>query len=125
MPSTTNYNFGDVVLVPFPFTNQASSKKRPAVIISSGVYHQHHPDLIVMAITSQRIVQSFGEVMVSDWQGAGLLRPSAIKPVIATLERHLVIKTLGHLSAQDQRMVKDALQAILGGVVVDAGPAEV
>jgi mRNA interferase MazF len=27
--------FGDVVLVPFPFTSQAASKKRPAVIVSS------------------------------------------------------------------------------------------
>lgn len=110
---TTSYNFGDVVLVPFPFTNQASSKRRPAVVISSYAYHQHHPDLIVMAITSLRPVQSFGEVLISDWQGAGLLRSSAIKPVIATLERRLVIKTLGRLSAQDQRTLKDALQTFL------------
>jgi mRNA interferase MazF len=29
------YDFGDVVLVPFPFTSQAASKQRPAVIVSS------------------------------------------------------------------------------------------
>ena len=113
MLSTTSYNFGDVVLVPFPFTNQASSKRRPAVIISSYAYHQHHPDLIVMAITSQKTVQSFGEGMISDWQGAGLLRLSAIKPVIATIERRLVIKTLGRLSTQDRQTLKDALQTLL------------
>jgi len=50
--STTNYEFGDVVLVPFPFTDQTSSKKRPAVVVSSVAYHQAHPDLIVMAITT-------------------------------------------------------------------------
>ena len=32
MPPTTGYSFGDVVLVPFPFTDQAGTKKRPAVI---------------------------------------------------------------------------------------------
>ena len=35
MPLTTGYSFGDVVLVPFPFTDQSGSKKRPAVIVSS------------------------------------------------------------------------------------------
>jgi mRNA interferase MazF len=29
----TDYEFGDVVLVPFPFTDQSASKKRPAVLI--------------------------------------------------------------------------------------------
>jgi mRNA interferase MazF len=34
MPSTTAYKFGDVVLVPFPFTDQTATKKRPAVVVS-------------------------------------------------------------------------------------------
>ena len=52
-PSMTNYEFGDGVLVPFPFTDQTTSKKRPAVVVSSSVYHEERPDLIIMAITSQ------------------------------------------------------------------------
>ena len=32
MPSTITYNFGDVLLVAFPFTNLQAAKKRPAVI---------------------------------------------------------------------------------------------
>ena len=38
MQPTTGYSFGDVVLVPFPFTDQAGTKKRPAVIISNAAY---------------------------------------------------------------------------------------
>ena len=53
MPSTTNYNFGDVVLVGFPFTNLQTVKKRPAVVISSKAYQQNRPDVILMAITRQ------------------------------------------------------------------------
>ena len=35
MPSTTAYQFGDLVLVPFPFTDQTGIKKRPAIVVSS------------------------------------------------------------------------------------------
>lgn len=45
MPPTTGYSFGDVVLVPFPFTDQAGIKKRPAVIISSAAYNTVQRDL--------------------------------------------------------------------------------
>ena len=41
----TGYEFGDVVLVPFPFTNQTGSKRRPAVIVSSAAYHRGRPDV--------------------------------------------------------------------------------
>jgi mRNA interferase MazF len=47
------FEFGDVVLVPFPFTNQAASKQRPAVVVSARAYNQAKPDLIMMAVTSQ------------------------------------------------------------------------
>lgn len=39
--------------------------------------------------------QAFGEIAVEDWQAAHLLKPSAVKPVIATLEHSLILKTLG------------------------------
>ena len=35
MPSMTAYNFGDVILVPFPFTDQSQAKQRPTVVVSS------------------------------------------------------------------------------------------
>jgi mRNA interferase MazF len=46
------FEFGSVVLVPFPFTSQTASKKRPAVVVSNRAYSEARPDLIVMAITS-------------------------------------------------------------------------
>jgi len=73
------YQFGDVVLVPFPFTNQAASKKRPAVVVSNGRYNHAKPDVVVMAITSQfRPNPTLGEVWLTAWQAAGLLKPSAL-----------------------------------------------
>lgn len=115
MPTTTGYEFGDIVLVPFPFTDQTTSKRRPAIVVSSSAYHRDRPDLMVMAVTSQtRPAMRIGEVAVASWQDAGLLKPSVIKPVIATVETGLVVRKLGRLSAGDRRAVQDALRAILG-----------
>ncbi len=49
----TTYSFGDLVLVPFPFTDQGGVKKRPAVTVSSADYNRHRPDIVIMAVTSQ------------------------------------------------------------------------
>ena len=69
---TVAYPFGDIVLVPFPFTDQTQARKRPAVVISSEAYQRERPDLILMAVTSQvRPAQTVGEVTVRDWQNAG------------------------------------------------------
>ena len=65
MRSMTRFEFGDVLLVPFPFTDQSATKKRPAVVISSEPYNTGRPDLIIMAITSQlRLTTTFGEIIV-------------------------------------------------------------
>lgn len=58
----TAYRFGDVILIPFPFTDQSTSKQRPAVVISSEAYQRQRHDVVVMAITSQvRTPAGFGE----------------------------------------------------------------
>lgn len=115
MPSMTGFEFGDIVLVPFPFTDQSAAKKRPAVVISSAAYQRERPDLIIMAVTSQvRTALTVGEIIVRDWQGAGLLKPSAIKPVIATIEKPLVINTLGRLKNDDQTALRSAIGKIIG-----------
>jgi mRNA interferase MazF len=106
MPSTTVSSFGDVVLVPFPFTNQTGQKKRPAVVVSSRAYGRVKPDLILMAVTSQLRPMSLGEVEVTAWEAAGLLKPSVIKPVFTTVERHLVVR-LPHPSRRRHRDPSD------------------
>jgi hypothetical protein len=37
--------FGDVIVVPFPFTDQTAIKRRPAVVVSSERYNRERPDL--------------------------------------------------------------------------------
>jgi mRNA interferase MazF len=115
MPPTTGYSFGDIVLVPFPFTDQSATKRRPAVVVSTERYHRERPDLIIMAVTSQaRPAGALGDVQLKDWQAAGLIKPSVVKPVITTIEQLLVIRRLGALKETDQTALKRALAAIIG-----------
>lgn len=89
----TDYKFGDVILVPFPFTDQTSSKKRPAIIVSSSAYNRERPDIVLAAVSSQMKPSIlFGEVTITLWNEVGLLKPSIIKPVFATIQKGLVLR---------------------------------
>jgi mRNA interferase MazF len=114
MLPTTVYNFDDVVLVPFPFTDQTGVKKRPAVVVSSATYNSARRDLVLMVVTSQiRATTGIGEVVVTEWKKAGLLKSSVIKPVLTTVEKGLILRTLGQLEATDQSALRDVLRLIL------------
>jgi len=109
----TGYEFGD--LVPFPFTDQSTSKRRSAVVVSSDAYHRERPDLIILAVTSQvRPQAALGEAAVAKWKEAGLLRPSVLKPVVATIERGLVLRKLGRLAEEDRAALRKVLEEIVG-----------
>jgi len=115
MLSTTGYDFGEVVLVGFSFTNLQATKKRPAVIISSQIYQQTRPDVIPMAIISQiRQPLATGEAILQDWQAAGLVKPSMIKPLIATIEQNRIVKIMGRLAAADRASLGKVIRTISG-----------
>jgi mRNA interferase MazF len=116
--SSVAFAFGDVVLVPFPFTDQQGIKQRPAVVVSSSAYCANRPDVLIMAITS--VLRSptsaleFADAVLADWQSAGLIKPSAFKPIFTTLEQRLVIKRLGSVSSNDAAILRTLLAGVMG-----------
>ncbi|MDP2006323.1 MAG: type II toxin-antitoxin system PemK/MazF family toxin [Rubrivivax sp.] len=115
MISTSGFRFGELVLVPFPFTDQSGSKRRPAVVVSSRSYNTERRDIVIMAVTSRvRQPLAFGEALVSDWQAAGLIKASVFKPVFTTIEQELVIRTLGTLSVPDAKALRERLGEVIG-----------
>lgn len=108
------YEPGEVVVIKFPFTNQVDVKQRPAIVASSRDYNIRRPDVVLIAVTSQiRSPLGYGEAIIEDWQQAGLLKPSVIKPVIFTAEQGLVRKSLGKLTKRDQTTLAQVLGRIL------------
>lgn len=98
MPTTITYNRGEVVLLPFPFSDQSSVKIRPAVIVSPA-YPSH--DLLVVALTSVGDTLRPGEFPLKSWREAGLIHPSFVKRAVASLSGTLVRKSLGQLHEED------------------------
>jgi len=115
MPPTTSYKRGDILLVPFPFSDQTATKQRPALVISVDLFQQQGPDLLIMAITSQVVAPlRLGEFLIRDWRAAGLIKPSAIKAAISTIEKKLVHRQLGCLSTRDLEQLGHSLRGLRG-----------
>lgn len=105
---------GDVVLVPFPFSDLSTTKVRPAVVVSGSLYHATEPDLILAAITS-KITAMTGplDYVLNDWQAANLRYPSALKPVLFTLDPVRVLHRIGALTPSDLAEVDRRLRRAL------------
>ena len=107
----TAYKQGDVLLVPYPFTDQSGSKRRPSVVVSGDAYNQTHPDVILAPITSQS--PALDDVNLADWRVAGLLKPSVVKPILSSFDVRLVQRKLGALSVSDRTGVRALFARLL------------
>ena len=94
MPSTTTYKRGDIVLVPFPFTDLSSSKRRPALVISPTAFNDQ--DVVLVAITSQLTEQRHAIIIEPpDCADGTLPRTSLVKMTkIFTMHSSLVVRKL-------------------------------
>jgi mRNA interferase MazF len=83
---------------------------------SPDAYQRQRPDVVLMAVTSQllRPAGAVGEVLITEWQKAGLPKASLIKPVLTTIEERLILRKLGELQEPDRTALRQALAAILG-----------
>ncbi len=106
-----NYSRNDVVLVRYPFTDLSSSKVRPAVIVS--VPHVFE-DVFVVPLTSRTTSLLPGEFVLADWSNAGLNVTTAVKRGIYTVNKSLIVKKVGNISASDSKSLESSLRKWLG-----------
>ena len=105
---------GDVIRVPFPYTDRATRQSRPAVVVSTAEFQDLHGLLWVVMITSAKNRGWPDDVLVANLQLAGLPVPSIIRCAkIATIDASAA-STLGRLSAAQVRQVTDKIRRRLG-----------
>jgi mRNA interferase MazF len=101
-------NFGDIVLLKFPFTDGKTYKRRPALVITDS----DDGDIIVCRITS-KIYDSKQDILIDEWKNCGLKLPSVIRVhKIATLEKELVELMIGEIDKSLKIKVKSILANI-------------
>lgn len=108
---------GDVVLVPFPFTDLTAKRTRPALIVSSSAYNKAVADVVVCGITSN-LANSAHSVLVTqaDLASGTLPLTSRVKAdKIATLQKTIVRRKLGRVKPAILSQTVKEMSAILGG----------
>ncbi len=113
---TKTYDVYEIVKVPFPFTDSATAKVRPAVILSSAKHFNGKIGLSIMGmVTSLKPSQDLwpADIEITHLESTGLSAPSIIRFKLFTLDHRLILGRLGSLSAADQRQVHQKLKEIL------------
>jgi mRNA interferase MazF len=102
---------GEIVLVPFPFSDLSSSKKRPALVISNDEYNLKSQDLVICGMTSKTGQQDYSVIVSQkDLFSGRLLATSRIKvDKLFTIKKSRVIKSLGTISDDSLNRVKDEM----------------
>jgi len=110
----TVYSRGDIVLVGFIFSDESAKKLRPAVVISSVAYNRSRQEIIVAAITSNIRRRLFGDHLIAEWKGAGLLFPSVVTGIFRTIKRTMVDRKVGTMPRPEMVAIDVKLRQSLG-----------
>lgn len=104
----------DVVVVPFPFTDRAAAKRRPALVLSSAVNFNRGAGHSVMAMITSATGASWPlDTAIEDLASAGLPSPSFVRMKLFTLDHRFVLRKVGRLVARDATAVETSLAALL------------
>ncbi len=100
---------GDLVLVPFPFTDLTGNKFRPALVLISS-----KTEVTVVFITTQLKWEEESDLLIKPSSHNGLKKESLIRlSKIATLDQNLILGRLGSLGIQDISKVNQKLKKLL------------
>jgi mRNA interferase MazF len=103
----------DIVVVPFPFTDSAQTKRRPALVLSQHSNFGNKIGHSVLAmITSKKNAPWPLDCEIMSKEESGLTAPSVVRMKLFTLDNRFIITKIGHLSDSDQEKVKQSLSQI-------------
>ena len=102
-----------LVLVPFPFTDRATQKRRPAVMLSSPDFQRASGHVLLAMVTSAKQAAWPLDWRIQHHQDAGLTQPCLVRFKVFTLDERLILKTLGDLAPPDRDGVAAQLHQLV------------
>lgn len=109
------YKQGDILLIPIPFSDLTSSKKRPVLVLSNYQYNCKTEDIVVAAITSNLESKEYSIQFTNNDLMEGMLKvTSCIRTdKIYTLSKYIVIKKFGCVNKDIINKVKLKINDLL------------
>ena len=112
------YECFDVVVVPFPFTDRAATKRRPALVLSAAqAFNNRAGHALLAMITSARHSVWPLDTEIEDLLAAGLPGRSVVRMKLFTLDLRFVLERVGSLGLIDRSRVSIALRSLLAGAI--------
>jgi mRNA interferase MazF len=100
---------GDLLLIPFPFTDLSGSKNRPALVLVNGEI-----DVTLAFISTQLKWKEDTDVILKPTKENGLKTESIIRlSKLATIDKELAIGKLGEIDTKTRKQVNKNLIEIL------------
>ncbi len=103
----------DVVVVPFPFTDRAQQKRRPALVLSNAAFNKASGHSVMAMITSAGNSPWPLDAKISNLKVAGLPAASVVRMKLFTLDAQFVLQKAGRLSKADQAHLEQSLATLL------------
>ncbi|MBV9393952.1 MAG: type II toxin-antitoxin system PemK/MazF family toxin [Methylobacteriaceae bacterium] len=105
---------GDIVVVPFPYSDRFAEKRRPALVVSSDRLNRTGFVWLAM-ITSAKQARLPEDVLIRKLAPSGLSAPSLVRPVkIACAEPSRILRSIGRLDPKETSLVVAKLHAFIG-----------
>jgi len=100
---------GDVVVVAFPYVDQAAFKRRPAVVVSGSVRNGAHGETLLAMITTAKASDWADDVRVQDLVAAGLKHECVIRSRLQSLSNSHIAQRIGRLADVDRIQARTRL----------------
>jgi mRNA interferase MazF len=105
----SSFRFGEVLILPFSYTDLQSRKRRPAVVLVDA----GDEDVLVAKITTKQYHSAY-DLRLDRWREAGLLAPSFVRiHKLLAVEKSHVIQRVGMLDPADLELVKQAIRGLV------------
>jgi mRNA interferase MazF len=101
---------GDVVIVPFPFSERPGAKRRPALALSSADFNRGAGHTVLAMITTSSNPAWPGDVAIERFEQSGLPRPCVVRLKVFTIDNRLVLRRAGRLAEEERRRVGRTLR---------------
>ena len=105
----------DLLLVPFPFSDQSGRKVRPVIVISNREFNEHSEDILVVGVTSNVSKDKYSLSLTnSDLEEGKLFTQCCIKVEnILKIDKELIIKKIGGIKKDKLKSIVNVLVKII------------